>query len=680
MVGVDIGGTFTDAVAIAGDGARAAAKVRSTPRDLALGLGEALGELAAQGVEPSAAELIVHGTTIATNALLEGRLARVALIGTRGFRDLVAIGTGARQDMYDLWAARPEPPVAARDRLEVRERIGPGGEIVERLTDDEVARVVAEVEARRPESVAIALLFSFANPSHEARLRDSVAAALPGIAVVASSDVVREFREYPRARTTVVAAGLHPIVSAYLPRAEGAARSAGFSGPMLVMLSNGGVASIERAAALPHQLVLSGPAGGVAGAVAVGARLGVPDLVSLDVGGTSADVCLVRGGIPPASSMQHLDGAPLSVTAIDITSAGAGGGAVARVEAGQTLRVGPQSAGAEPGPASYGLGGEEPTVTDAHLAAGELAASAPLAGRLYLDPALAEEALRRVGTPLGLGADQTAAAILALARADIARTIRRVSIERGRDPRGLSLVAFGGAGPLHGSVLLRELSLGQVIVPPRPGLASADGLLSADLRIDASQTVLRRLGADLADLLAWFRQAARELSRELAGDGIAVARQRFVAAVDCRYVGQGFELSVPLAGLNRSALRGLRAEFHRLHEATYGHAAPGEPVEAVTLRLAGIGVIARVVAARLPRGHRDGRPDRGARVSDRRVQLPGERRMSRVPVWRREMLRWGDHVAGPCVIEQIDATTLVLRGMSAGVQPFGDLIIREAAR
>ena len=675
-----MGGTFTDAVAASSDGQHRSAKVHSSPDDPATGLGAALEQLAALGVEMAAADLVLHGTTVATNALLEGRLARVVLLCTAGFRDLVEIGNGTRRQLYDLWAPRPRLTVERSDRLEVHERMDAAGAVVEQLTAGELARVADAAAERQPQSVAIACLFSYVNADHERRLAEAVRRRLPGIPITVSSAVGSEFRELPRTVTTVVAAGLRPTVNRHLRRATSAVRASGIGAAPLVMLSNGGLASTKRAAAWPHRLILSGPAGGVAGAAALGMRLGLRELISLDMGGTSADVALVRDGRPPTAAHQQLDGIPLLAPAVDIVSAGAGGGSIASIEAGRRLQVGPRSAGAQPGPASYGLGGEWATVTDAHLLVGDLAPSTPLAGSLRLDPEPAERAMRGIAGPLRLPTDRAAQAVLALARAHVARVIRRVSIERGRDPRGMALVAFGGAGPLHAAALLRDLHLGEVIVPLRPGLFSADGLLAADLRVDASQTILRRLDPSAAaGILAWMRTATADLRARLRRDGVPVTSTYTTAAVDCRYLGQGFELSVPLAGTTLRAVRGLVHAFHSLHEATYGHSAPAEPVEAVTLRLSLFGTARRPEPVALPRGTPSGTPRRGARLEDREVLLPSARGRRAVSIWHRDELRHGDRLAGPCLIEQLDATTLVLPGMLAQVGRFGELRIREGA-
>lgn len=680
-VGIDVGGTFTDAVALDETGRTVVAKLPSTPDDPAAGLLAALAALIAGGVEPARVGRLIHGTTVATNALLTGRWARVVLCVTAGFRDLLTIRDGMRPDMYDLFQPRPRELVARADRIEVRERIGADGRATIVLDEAEVARVVAAVRRRRPVSVAVALLFSFLDPSHEERLGAALEAALPGVPVTLSSRIAREFREYPRTATTVIAAGLRPILERYLERAAAGAATHGIGTRLLVMESSGGLVGAAQAGREPHRLVLSGPAGGVGGAIELAGRLGLGDILTLDMGGTSVDVCLVRGGRPATTALQRHDGAPLVVPAIDIVTAGAGGGSIARLDPAGALRVGPESAGSDPGPAAYGRGGREATVTDAHVVVGTLDPLVPLAGQLRLDVAAARAAVGRLAGPLGLPVTAAAEGILALATAHLAGAIRRASVERGVDPRGLALVAFGGAGPLHAARLLRDLELAEVVVPPAPGLLSAAGLVTGDLRLDAAQTVVARLDTVRpADLLAWWRREARRLSARLAAEGIGPERQQVVAGADCRYVGQGYELEVPLGALTADAVRALAAGFHAVHERAYGHRVPDGIVEAVTLRLRVTGRFDRHPPPRLVPGRPDGRPDRAALRAERPVLLPGRRDPVRVRAWRREALRAGDRLVGPAVVEQLDATTLVLPGQVARVGDWGELRIREGSR
>ncbi|MEA2537328.1 MAG: N-methylhydantoinase [Chloroflexota bacterium] len=678
-VGIDVGGTFTDAVAIHADGATRLAKVPSTPDDPARALIAALDALARDGVEPAAIGRLVHGTTIATNALLAGSLARVVLVTTAGFRDVLGIRAGMRAAMYDLFAARPAELVRRVDRLEVHERMAPEGRPSVPLTYAEIGRVVAAVRRRRPRSIAIALLFSYASDAHERRLATALRKAFPGVPVTCSSDVSREFREYPRTATAAVAAGLRPAVERYLGRAEARARGLGVRVPLLVMESSGGVLTAARAGREPHRLVLSGPAAGVGGAIELAGRLGIRACLTVDIGGTSVDVALVRNGRAATVPIQHHQGTPLVAPAVDIATAGAGGGSIAWLDPAGALLVGPASAGADPGPACYGAGGRLPTVTDAHVVAGSLGETTALAGTLRLDRARAVEAIATLAGPLGLPVDAAAEGILAIATANVAAVIRRVSVERGVDPRELPLVVFGGAGPLHAGRLVRELGLVEAIVPPTPGLLSAAGLVGADLRLDDALTVLVRLdAADPRALVAWYREASAALRRQLLDDGVPRAAQHVSGSVDCRYVGQGYEIGVPLETIDARGIRAATEAFHREHAARYGHRST-DPVEAVTLRVSVVGRLSHpAVAAIDPR--RRAAPPAEARLVARSLVLPGSTERLAAGVWRRDRLRPGDRIAGPAIVEQLDATTVVLPRQVATVGPFAELHLRGDRR
>jgi N-methylhydantoinase A len=676
VAGVDVGGTFTDAVAIGDDGETRVAKVASTPDDPARGLIDSLRELAAAGVDLGRVRQLFHGTTVATNSVLTGRMARAVLVTTEGFRDVLSYRAGSRPDLYSLSPHRPSELIARRDRIEAAERLSGLGAVVRRLTRDEIDRVVDEVASRDPDAVAVAFLFSYLNDRHEAQLGAALRRRLPRVPVTLSSEIAREFREYPRTATAAVNAGLRPVVGRYVLEARDEAARLGMSAPFLVMQSNGGCVPADRAERDAHRLLLSGPVAGVTGAVTLGARYGRRHLISLDMGGTSLDVCLVRDGTPPVTPVQTVDDHPILCPSVDIVTAGAGGGSIARVDRAGRLHVGPQSAGANPGPAAYGMGGKDATLTDAHVAVGTLGADAPLAGRLALDVDGARAAVGRVGDDLGMPVDEAARGIVAVALAHTIRALRRVSVERGIDPRDYTLVAFGGAGPLHAAFLLRELSLSSVLVPVHPGLFSAAGLVAADLRIDDSQTVVRTLEPGVhADLLSWYRAAAARLRERLRDDGIAPSRIRLVPTADCRYVGQGYELSVPLDGLSAAALRRVAGDFHRLHAATYDHANLTEPVEVVTVRLSAFGALAHPEPAPARRGTRA--PAAEAVTGSRRVRLPGERGAVRARVLRRDLLRAGNRFAGPAVVEQMDSTTLLLPGQHARVDTHGNLWIGE---
>jgi N-methylhydantoinase A len=677
-VGIDVGGTFTDAIAMHDDGRIRIAKVASTPKDPSLGLIDAFGELIDGGVDPERVGLVFHGTTIATNAMLTGRTGRVVLLATEGFRDVMAFRDGTRPLLYDLRQPRPNELVPREDRLGVRERLSSLGEVVEPLTGGEVDRVVGEVGSRNPEAVAVAFLFSYLWDDHERTIADALRAALPGVPVTASSEVAREFREYPRMATAVVNAGLRPVVGRYVEDAATGVADLGVRAPFLVMQSNGGCVPAERAEREAHRLLLSGPTAGVAGTIALAERHDLDRMIAFDMGGTSLDVCLVQGGVPPTTSRQVVEDHPIIVPSVDIVTAGAGGGSIAAVDRAGRLRVGPQSSGAEPGPAAYGRGGTEPTLTDAHVVAGVLGPT-PLAGRLPLHPDAAHRALERVGKDLGLDPIAAAVGIISVATAHAVRALRRVSVERGLDPRGFSLVAFGGAGPLLAGRVLEELGLTSVVVPAHPGLFSAAGLLAASLRIDEAQTVLRPLTPELVpELLAWYRDARDRIVAQLVADGIARSRARVLASADCRYEGQGYELELPLAEISARGVTGLRRAFAERHAAMYGHADPREAVEVVTLRLAAFGDLERAAPAPLRRGSTS--PPAEAHAGTRIASLPGMRRSAKVPVLHRQGLRARNRIDGPAILEQMDSTVVIGVRQTATVDPEGNLWLRRNAR
>ncbi|MGZ4148125.1 MAG: hydantoinase/oxoprolinase family protein, partial [Actinomycetota bacterium] len=660
-IAIDVGGTFTDAVAIGDGGQTIVVKVPSTPADPASALVDAVRELSEQGVPLDRVAAVFHGTTVATNAAITGNQARVVLIATEGYRDILSYRAGGRPELYDLMQPRPAELVPRRDRLEVRERLAWNGDVVVPLEEAEIARVVEQVAAREPEAVAIALLFSYVNDRHERALERALRSRLPSTPVTASSAVAREFREYPRTATTALNAGLRPVVGRYLLRARERLRELGAEAPFLVMQSNGGSVPADRADREAHRLLLSGPTAGVAATIALGDRVGADRLIALDMGGTSLDVCLIEGGVPPVTPSQTVDVHPILAPSVDVVTVGAGGGSIASVDAAGRLRVGPQSAGADPGPASYGRGGKEPTLTDAHVVVGALGSDTRLAGRMTLDVEAGRAAVGRVADALGMGVEQAGEGIVAVAMAHVVRALRRVSVERGLDPAGYTLVAFGGAGPLHAGRLLRELRLGGVVVPRHPGLFSASGLVAADLRIDDSQTVLRTFDpAQVSDLVAWYRDASSRARRQLREDGIPASAIRVIGTVDCRYLGQGFELPVAVGGMSARDVARIADDFHDLHERTYGHANRGEPVELVTLRLSAFGAVASPSASDVPRG--GPRPPADATVGTRSVLLPGSRRARRVAVLRREALRARNRIEGPAIVEEMDSTTMVLPG------------------
>lgn len=686
VVGIDVGGTFTDAIATSTDGQVRVAKVPSTPADPGLAFEQALAQLTGKGITPASILMIFHGTTVATNALLTGSTARVVLATTAGFRDVLGYRNGSRPLVYDLTQPRPRELVSRRDRIEVTERLSGIGEVVTPLTAAEIERVASAVARARPESVAICLLFSYLDDTHEQLLGDAIAKRLPDVPVTVSADVAREFREYPRTSTTVINAALRPVVGNYLLKLRSRLGPARQAPPLQIMQSNGGCLPADRAAQQAHRLVLSGPAAGVAGTVALGAGYGISKLISLDMGGTSLDVCLVPDGIPPVIGQQEIDASPILAPAVDIVTVGAGGGSIARVDRAGRLRVGPESAGAAPGPAAYGTAGEQATLTDAHVVAGTLPAALPLAGQLALDADAALAVIEPLASQLGLPVTQAADGVIRLAVAQMTAALRQVSVQRGIDPRDFTLVAFGGAGPLHAGLLLREMRFRSVLVPRFPGLFAASGLTATDIRLDDSRTVLATLRPELFDELAgWYRATGRALTARLRADGVPAASVRLAASAACRFVGQGYELSVPLTAPGKRGISALPGRFRELHLRTYGHADDDQEVEVVHVRLSAFGSLPLGSGGpeREPREH-DAEPGQpaepagpAARTGFVTAQLPGAAAPRRLPVYQRELIGAGRAVRGPAIVHQLDSTTVVLPGQRARTDACGSMWLEE---
>jgi N-methylhydantoinase A/oxoprolinase/acetone carboxylase beta subunit len=561
LLGVDVGGTFTDAVVVAG-GRLHSAKAPTTPGDQSRGVMAAVdAALAAAGLEPGHVTAFSHGMTVATNALLEGRGARTALVATEGFTDLVELGRQARAELYRLCAARPAPLVPPERRFGAPERMGPR-EVLRPLEREAAARLADAVAGCAPEAVAVCLLHAYRDPAHERAVGTALRERFgDGIHVSLSHEVVGTFREYERAATTEVDAALSPLLGAYLRRLAERAAAGGLP-EAAIMQSSGGLADAATAAAHAALTVLSGPAGGAAAAALLAERCGEPDLLCFDMGGTSCDVCVVEEGTVREAPGREVGGRPLALPMVDIHTVGAGGGSIAWRDAGGALRVGPRSAGAEPGPACYGRGGTEPTVTDANLVIGHLDADAPLAGGVALDADAARRAVGSLARELGLGAEDCARGIVRVANAEMVRALRVMTVERGVDPRGFALLAFGGAGPLHAVAIAEELGIGRILVPRASGVLSALGLAAAERRRDRARTVLLHGDSLSAEALAG------------AGDGAELA-------YDVRYRGQSFELTVRGCGPDPTALR---EAFEAAHDDRYGYRDTDGEIEVVTIR------------------------------------------------------------------------------------------------
>jgi N-methylhydantoinase A len=657
---VDVGGTFTDLV-LTGRAGIEVAKVPSTPDDQAAGVAAGVERLA---LDVASLGRFAHGTTVATNTVLERDGARTVLVTTAGFRDLLTIGRQARPRLYDLRVARPAPLVPSELVVEARERIGAAGEVVTPLTDAEVDRIVAEVADRRPEAVAIALLFGFAAPAHEERLEAALADL--GVPVTRASALLPVLREVERASTAVLNAYVAPRMTRYLGSLSDRLGAAGLTAPVEVMRSGGGTFTAQVAAREPVHALLSGPAAGAWGAAALGRASGVEDLIGVDVGGTSTDVTLVERGRPATTADGAIDGLPFAVTTTDIHTIGAGGGSVAWQDAGGALRVGPRSAGAVPGPACYGRGGREPTVTDANVVLGRLDPEVRLGGAMPLRPELAEEAVARLAADLGLDPVACAEGIVRVTDAQMVKALRVVSVERGRDPRRFALVPFGGAGPLHQAALAAELGITEVLVPANPGVLSAFGLLAAPVTVDRARSALHDLATTSADELArGWRVLADEARAVLAEQGVAVAALR--RTVDLRYHGQAFELEVTAPDDGPVDPTALRHAFDAAHRDRYGYEQPQEPVELVTWRVRAEGGRQDVPLPRL----RGGGSAADATIARRQVVLDGDRVGS--AVLDRSLLGAGARLDGPAVVVGLDATVWVAPWQTGEVDEHGTL-------
>ncbi|MDP9612573.1 MULTISPECIES: hydantoinase/oxoprolinase family protein [Streptomyces] len=679
-IGVDTGGTFTDVVAYdEGTGTVHVRKVSSTPQDPGLAIVEGVRQILEQIGDRSMADVsyFAHGTTVGTNALLTGRGVRTAVITTRGFRDLLELGRGRRPRLYDLQADKPAP-FASRDlRLEVTERVRHDGRVEVPLDEQDVRAAAKYLREQDVRSVAVCLLYSFLHPRHEERIGEILAEELPGAYVSLSSRVLPEFREYERLSTVATNAYVGPIVADYLAGLRRRLAEQGLAVVPHVTQSNGGIIPFEAAEALPVRMVLSGPSTGVVGAAAICAVAGHPDIITFDMGGTSSDVSLVQGGEPKVTTGMELDGRPIRTPMLDIHTVGAGGGSLAWADAGGHLKVGPASAGADPGPACYGEG-TEASVTDANVVLHVLNPTHLLDGRKKIDEGAARAAVERIAARVGLGTEETAQGILRVVTANMARAIRVISVQRGYDPRDYTLVPFGGAGPLHASRLARELGMRTVLIPPTPGAQSALGLLMTDVRADFSRTRIQPLDERSAGQLGEvYAELAAEAHAWFDDERIAETDRTVQRTAELRYAGQNYEIPVPVpdGALDAAAVRGVLDAFAAEHERLYGYSSPEEPVQIVTFRVQGVGAVPKAALRREEPGGEDAS---AAVVGSREVYLPELGGFTPVPVHRRDRLRPGNRITGPAVVEQMDTTTLLLPGDTLTVDEHSNLVLAIA--
>lgn len=665
-LGVEIGGTFTDLVWQRPDGTLGTAKVPSTPAAVQQAVFDGLD---AACVDLASIAQLLHGSTVATNALLTRAGTAAGLITTAGFRDVIEIGTHARTgNIYDILYRKPASPIRRGLVVEVPERMGADGRAVAPL-DAAAARVaIRTLLAAGARSIGICLLHAYANPAHELALAALVRDEAPEVPLSLSHQVSPEFREFERSMTTAVSAFVGPVVGRYVRRMEEQLRARGYRGVLQIMQSNGGVMPAAAAEAGAVRMMLSGPAAGVRGGLWFAARNGIRDAITLDMGGTSTDVAIAPGLVPRMVAELEVDGLPIRIPAVDMVTVGAGGGSIGRVDPGGFLAVGPRSAGAEPGPACYARGGTEPTVTDAQVVAGLLRSGHFFGGRMALDVRAAEAALERLGQPGGAGA--AADAVLRMVNANMAQAVRLVSTARGIDPRDYTLVAYGGSGPLHGAQVAEQIGMRRVLVPWAPGLASAFGLLAADTVLDWAVTRLQPLTEESfgSAALAWLRG---EAARVADAAGLAAGAWRAEMGLDLRYAGQAFEFTVWLGEAPLPAAE-VRARFEVLHRERYGYTRASLPVEGVTYRVRVIRPAPPILAPPPPAGGRTALP-----AEEGTVTLGGRAGTARFLA--REALPAGMALRGPAVVEEASATTLVPPGWSLAVLPTGDLLLERDA-
>jgi N-methylhydantoinase A len=667
---IDIGGTFTDLAAVdRRDGSLVLAKVDTTPSRLQLGVMTALHR---SELRPDDVGAFIHGSTVVINAITERRGARTALVTTEGFRDVLEIGRANRPDLYNLSYRKPEPFVPRRLRFEVRERISHTGSVLVPLDEPAVEAVAERLRALDVEAVAICYLHAWTNPDHERRTAELLSKLLEGVGVVASHQVSSQWREYERTSSAVLSAYVKPTVATYLDDLGSGLRDAGVPSPLYAMRSSGGVSSFSRALEAPIMLLESGPVAGVTAAAELGRRIGVENVLTLDVGGTTAKTSAVRGGRVTIETLHHVErtpttaGYPVQAPIVQIVEIGAGGGSIAWVDEAGSLHVGPRSAGAEPGPACYGRGGEEPTLTDANLVAGRLDPEYFLGGTMPLDVDAAHRSLSRLGERMGVDAPTAARGVLRYLVAQMSHALRLVTLRRGHDPRDFTFVAFGGAGPLHAALLARELGVARTVIPPAPGHFSALGMLLGDVRADAVRTHVGPL--DPSHLVPLFDELEREAATELEEESGERRAERFARL---RYVGQEHTLEVPLGDgpIDGDLLTRLREDFDVASEDTYAFRLP-TPVELVEARLS-------VSASRDEPVAWSTKPGPAPELRPRDVDLDQHGAVQRATVVERRTLEAGHRLAGPCIVEEPATTVLVLPGQSVSVDDLANLLIEE---
>ena len=678
-VGIDVGGTFTDVVFQNEEtGEIQFVKVDSTPHDQSVGILSGIeSAIKKYQIEFKETSHLIHGTTVATNAVLEHTGGKTVLLTTKGFGDILEIARQVRPKLYDSWARQPEPLVPRHLVFEIPERIAYDGQILRKLDVTAMNTIIDQIGERiLPDAIAISLLHSYRNPVHEQQLKNLVLSKYPDIPVFTSHEVHPVIREYERTSTVVINAYITPKISRYLHQLVKRIGELGFRKEIYVMQANGGMISMDTAETKGMYTIFSGPAAGVLGGGRVGELAGNRNVITLDMGGTSADVALIKEGVRKVVSSTEIGGHPLSISTIDVKSVGAGGGSIAWIDAGGNLRVGPQSAGADPGPACYGKGGEEPTVTDANLVIGVINPENFLGGEKRLNRSKAHRIIEeKIARPLGMGMEEVASGIIQVANANMVRAIRVISVEEGHDPREFALVAFGGAGPMHAAAVAEELGMPKVIIPFAPGILSALGCLIADVRMDYAQTYVKSLkGLDHELLARMFDEMEKKgldskEKEKIKPDGVS-----FMRSIDMRYAGQAYELPVPIpqGKITEETVQILAREFHRIHEMVYGYAIENEPIDVINLRLTVAGKLSNKSIGLSNDSRRRSEPlERLKKV--RKVFFEGT--WHDADVYQRGDLIPGDELRGPAIVEGTDSTVVVPPDKRAGVDDHANVVI-----
>ncbi len=677
-IGVDVGGTFTDICVFEEEsGTITIEKLPSTPKDssegIALGLSTILKKLGASGQD---VVYLAHGTTVSTNTLIQHTGALTGLITTRGFRDLLEIGRQTRPDLYDPQVDKIKPLVPRRLRLEVNERVYSDGRVLTTLNEDEIRNDIATLKTARVEAVAVCLLHSYLVPDHEKRVKELLTEMFPEAYLSISHEVVSEFREFERLSTTVLNAYLGSSIDHYISQLERRVKDLGIATKVYITQSNGGLISTTSARENPVKTVLSGPSTGVIGAADASRMAGLNDIITFDMGGTSTDVCLVENCHPHVTNLREIEGYIVKTPMIDVHTVGAGGGSIAWIDSGGHLKVGPQSAGSEPGPVCYGRGGTNVTVTDANVVLQTLNPKHLLGGRMPIDAEASKKAVSKLAEKLGLEMMDVARGIIALVVANMIRALRVISVQRGYDPRDFTLVGFGGAGPLHAGWVAHELNIKRILIPKHPGIECASGILVADMRSDFTRTkILLPEPKDLNEINSIFQKLENQAKNWLSAEGLLPEQQIFTASVDMRYQGQNFELTIPLPKnqLSENDLTVMIESFYEAHERNYGYFNSTEPTQLITYRVEALGERPKINLS--PRQITEANSQ--AQVRDSRQVYFGQDLGGWITcdIYWRDDLSPGNKISGPAMIEQMDTTTIILPGHSAEIDEYLNLII-----